>query len=85
MQSPLGSFGSEGGAKMLARSIMMGLALVIATAGLAQARPVGDGDFDGDRDVDLDDYAELPRCLAGPTACCRRIKGRLTEGYAYEG
>ena len=28
----------------------------------------GLGDFDGDRDVDLDDFAALPDCAAGPGA-----------------
>jgi formylglycine-generating enzyme required for sulfatase activity len=46
--------------------VMMGLVLVIVAAGLPQARASVYGDFDGDGDVDLDDYAEFPGCLNGP-------------------
>lgn len=42
------------------------LALVGVMAGSAQAQPLAYGDFDGDGDVDSDDFAAFPGCLEGP-------------------
>ena len=50
---------------MLPRRIITAFVLVAATAGSAQAQPARFGDFDGDGDVDLDDFAGLPGCSAG--------------------
>ncbi len=52
---------------MRVRKLMAVLALAAGLVLFGAASPAwGYGDYDGDGDVDLDDFAEFPGCMAGP-------------------